>query len=59
MTQTLPGTPPASPFPLHAAAALAGDLEDWGPLEEATGEPMQTSGITLWADGGQEVGVWE
>ena len=33
--------------------------KDWGPLEEATGEPMQTSGLTLWQDGDQEVGVWE
>jgi hypothetical protein len=41
-----------------AAAALAADLEDWGPLEEATGEPMQTTGKTLWAGGEQEVGVW-
>ena len=53
MTQALPGAP------FLAAAALAGDLEDWGPLAEATGEPMQTSGITLWSDGDQEVGVWE
>ena len=53
MTQALPATP------FLAAAALAGDLEDWGPLAEATGEPMQTSGITLWSDGDQEVGVWE
>src|SRR5215467_11018013 len=59
MTQALPATPPASPFPLHAAGALAGDLEDWGPLEEATGEAMQTSGLTLWSDDDQEVGVWE
>jgi uncharacterized cupin superfamily protein len=48
--------PPGTPF--LAAAALAGDLEDWGPLDEATGAPMQTSGITLWSGDGQEVGVW-
>jgi len=64
MTQALPATPPASPFPLHAAAALAGDLEDWGPLEEATptekgAAAMQTSGLTLWSGDDQEVGVWE
>jgi uncharacterized cupin superfamily protein len=53
MTQALPGTP------FLAAAALAGDLADWGPLDEATGEPMQTSGAVLWSDGDQEVGVWE
>ena len=51
MTQALPGTP------FLAAAALAGDLDDWGPLDEATGAPMQTSGTTLWSDGDQEVGV--
>lgn len=59
MTQAPPGTPPTSPPRFMAAAALAGDLEDWGPLDEATGAPMQTSGITLWSDGDQEVGVWE
>jgi uncharacterized cupin superfamily protein len=53
MTQALPGTP------FLAAASLAGDLEDWGPLAESTGAPMQTSGVVLWSDGDQEVGVWE
>jgi uncharacterized protein len=46
----------ATPF---LASALTAELQDWGPLEEATGEPMQTSGLTLWQDGDQEVGVWE
>ena len=59
MTQAVPGTPPTSPPRFMAAAALAGDLDDWGPLAEATGEPMQTSGTTLWSDADQEVGVWE
>src|SRR5689334_8553281 len=45
MTQTVPGTPPTSPPRFMSAAALAGDLDDWGPLAESTGEP--------------EVGVWE
>jgi uncharacterized protein len=45
--------------PFLAAAADA-KLEDWGPLEEATGEPMHTSGTTWWSgDGAQETGVWE
>ena len=49
--------------PFLAAAAEA-KLEDWGPLEEALphpgGEPMHTSGTTLWSgDGAQETGVWE
>jgi uncharacterized cupin superfamily protein len=45
-----------TPFLADAATA---ELEDWGPLEEATGEPMQTAGLTLWQDGEQEIGVWE
>src|SRR5207342_3068508 len=49
-------TAPQTPFLADAATA---ELEDWGPLEEATGEPMQTSGRTLWQDGEQEIGVWE
>jgi uncharacterized protein len=36
----------ATPF---LAAAAEAKLEDWGPLEEATGEPMHTSGSTLWS----------
>jgi uncharacterized cupin superfamily protein len=47
-----------------AGAALHGvatrDLEDWGPLAEATGAPMQTRGVQLWAgDGDTESGIWE
>ena len=37
-------TTAATPF---LAGAVTADLEDWGPLEEATGEPMQTMGTTL------------
>ena len=44
----------------YLADAADAKLEDWGPLEEATGEPMQTSGTTLWSgEGDQEAGVWE
>ena len=47
-----------TPF-LDDALALT-DLEDWGPLAEATGEPMQTSGHTLWTgENGAEAGVWQ
>ena len=47
----------ATPF---LAAAADAKLEDWGPLDEATGEPMHTSGTTLWSgEGAQEAGVWE
>ena len=36
------------------------ELEDWGPLEEATGPPMSTAGISIWEDGkGADSGVWE
>jgi uncharacterized protein len=53
-------TAPVVDTALLAAAATV-ELEDWGPLEEATGEPMQTSGITLWSsdDGNQDAGVWQ
>jgi uncharacterized cupin superfamily protein len=50
-------TPSLTPPLLHAAHNA--DLEDWGSLPEATGEPMQTSGLTIWEDGPQEAGVWE
>jgi len=52
MTDTNQATP-------YLAAAATAELEDWGPLEEATGPEMTTSGLTLWKDGDQEVGVWE
>ncbi|HVC13650.1 MAG TPA: cupin domain-containing protein [Acidimicrobiales bacterium] len=46
--------------PAFEDAANRQDLEDWGPLEEATGAEMQTSGLTLWqGDGGAETGIWE
>ena len=44
--------------PYLAQAATMTELEDWGPLEEATGPEMQTSGYTLWEDGGASSGVW-
>ncbi len=42
-------------------AAKRKDLEDWGPLEEATGPEMSTTGLTLWKDeaSGAEAGIWE
>ncbi len=43
----------------YLASAATAELEDWGPLAEATGEAMQTSGLTLWQEGEQEIGVWE
>lgn len=41
-------------------AANRQDLEDWGPLGEATGPEMHTSGVTIWSDeSGSETGIWE
>ena len=46
------------------SAAATAELEDWGPLEEATSEevPMQTHGLTMWTGpegSGQETGIWQ
>ena len=43
----------------YLAAAATAELADTGPLEEATGEPMHTRGVTFWQDGDLEAGVWE
>jgi hypothetical protein len=43
----------------YLADAVTAELEDWGPLEEATGAPMHTSGVELWADGDASGGVWQ
>jgi uncharacterized protein len=43
----------------YLAAAATAELEDWGPLDEATGDLMQTRGLDIWQDGSQEIGVWE
>ena len=48
-----------STTPLLPDASNVGDLEDWGPLEEATGAPMHTHGVTIWEDGDASAGVWE
>ena len=46
------------------SAAATAELEDWGPLEEATSEdtPMQTHGLTMWTGpegSGQSTGIWQ
>ena len=46
------------------SAAATADLEDWGPLEEATSEdiPMQTHGLEMWTGpegSGQSTGIWQ
>ena len=51
-------TDTAQHMPFLADAATM-ELEDLGPLEEATGEPMQAFGVSLWQGGEQEAGVWE
>ena len=38
-------------------ASNVGDLEDWGPLEEATGPEMTTSGLEVWVDGDLSGGI--
>jgi uncharacterized protein len=43
----------------HLPTAAAAELEDWGPLAEATGVPMATYGLELWAEGDCSAGVWE
>lgn len=43
----------------HLSAAATAELEDWGPLAEATGDQMLTSGLTFWKEGEQESGVWQ
>lgn len=53
MSQFAPTLPKVS----DAATAV---LEDTGPLDEATGPLMSTSGLVLWEDGaGAESGIWE
>jgi uncharacterized cupin superfamily protein len=44
--------------PIIAKAADA-ELEDWGPLDEATGEEMATHGVELWVDGESSAGIWQ
>jgi uncharacterized protein len=44
--------------PIIAKAADA-ELEDWGPLDEATGEEMAAHGVELWVDGESSAGIWQ
>jgi uncharacterized cupin superfamily protein len=41
------------------AQAVDAELEDWGPLPEATGDPMATHGVELWVDGDASAGIWQ
>ena len=43
----------------HVTDAATAELEDWGPLEEATGPEMTTSGLEVWVDGDVSGGIWQ
>ena len=43
----------------HVTDALHAELQDWGPLEEATGPEMTTSGLEVWVDGDCSGGIWQ
>lgn len=49
-------TPDLTP---HLSGAQTAELEDWGPLPEATGAPMATRGLTVWEEGDSSAGIWE
>jgi len=51
-------TTEATALALLPDAATRDDLEDWGPLEEATGPAMSTAGLTLWEEGDASAGIW-
>jgi uncharacterized cupin superfamily protein len=44
---------------VHLTDVVSDELEDWGPLKEATGPEMWTAGIQVWVDGDASGGVWE
>jgi uncharacterized protein len=58
MTELSTPSSPNLATPFLPAAATA-ELEDWGPLDEATGDPMTTAGYTLWEQGEASAGIWE
>jgi hypothetical protein len=35
----------------YLSGATTAELEDWGPLDGATGAPMSTTGLSLWGGG--------
>ena len=41
------------------AKAADTELEDWGTLAEATGDPMATHGLEMWVDGEKSAGIWQ
>lgn len=43
----------------YLPGAADAELEDWGPLPEATGAPMATRGVEIWVDGECSAGIWQ
>ena len=43
----------------HVTDVATAELEDWGPLAEATGPEMTTRGVDLWVEGPLSGGIWE
>ncbi len=43
----------------QASKVSDAELEDWGPLDEATDQPMATHGTELWVDGDASAGIWQ
>ena len=43
----------------HVTDVATRELQDWGPLAEATGPEMLTSGVETWVDGDACGGIWE
>lgn len=39
--------------------AAEAELEDWGPLAEATEGPMAVHGVEMWVDGARSAGIWQ
>lgn len=39
--------------------AAEAELEDWGPLPEATADRMAVHGVELWVDGTKSAGIWQ
>ena len=44
---------------LLLAEAADAELEDWGPLPQATGAAMATHGATMWEKGDASAGIWQ
>ncbi|MEO6511720.1 MAG: cupin domain-containing protein [Nocardioides sp.] len=43
----------------HVRNVATAELEDTGPLAEATGPEMTTRGLDVWVDGAVSGGIWE